>query len=387
MSDQEMQFADPDWKPTRPLDKNKAQQEQDVYTPQPINVESQEQQKWQSSVPPSDYREGYAGSGPQIPPSEKIGYSGNNSYRDAWPQDAGAGQFKQPRARRRGRGSWFWIIIALIILGLMSGGFGSAFRGRVVPFDGGGFSFPQKSVAETHTYATGTQPTIVINDVSGDIQVHTGDVSGVTVQTTKQTDSFGNPNNEQIKYLPSPDGNTITITVTGGDGSVNFDVTVPSTSNLNLQTNSGDIDAEGINGQISMSTGSGNVTATNDVLSGSSNLSTASGDITAKQDQLAGPVVLHTDSGNITFDGGIASSGDYQFTTGSGDINASFNSNTALDVNASTDNGSINSQISTVSVQSNDPGATASGQIGSPNNSTKLTLKTGDGSINLNSTP
>ena len=387
MSDQEMQFADPDWKPSRPLDKNKAQQERVESAPQGINVEPQEQQKWQSSVPLSGYQEGYTGSGSQIPPAEKIAYPGANSYRNTGPYNISAGQFKQPRARRGGRSSWFWIIIALIILGLMSGGFGSAFRGRVVPFDGGGFSFPQKSVADTHTYATGTQPTIVINDANGNIQVNAGGgSSSVDVQATTQADGFGNPNKEQVSYNRSADGNTITINFTSQDGSTDFNVTVPNHSNLRLQTNSGDIDVEGINGQISMSTDSGNVTATNDILSGSSNLSTASGNITAKQDQLAGPAVLHTDSGNITFDGSINARGDYQFTTGSGDIDANLNSSTALDVNASTDNGSITSNIQSVPVHKNDPGATASGQIGSSNTAAKLTLKTSNGGINLNNT-
>ncbi|HEX6484268.1 MAG TPA: DUF4097 family beta strand repeat-containing protein [Ktedonobacteraceae bacterium] len=386
MSDQEMQFADPDWKPTRPLDKNKAQQEQEVYTPQPINVESQEQQKWQSSVPLSDYQEGYSGSDPQIPPAEKIGYPGPGSYRDTAPNSIGGGQFGQPQARRRGRRPWFWIIIALIILGLMSGGFGSVFPRKGNPIDRG-FGFPQKAFTETRTFATGTQPTIVINDASGDVQVHTADASSVTVQATKQTDGFGNPNNEQVSYIPSPDGNTLTINTNGGSGSVNFDVAVPSTSNLKLVTSSGNITVDGINGQISMSTGSGAVTATNDIFTGSATLSTGSGDITAKQDQLNGPATLQTGSGNITFDGGITGSGDYQFTTGSGDIDASFNSSTALDINASTDNGSITSNVQSVPAQNNDPGGTANGYIGSPHNSIKLTLKTGDGSINLNSTP
>jgi hypothetical protein len=362
MSDQEMQFADPDWKPTRPLDKNKAQQEQEVYTPQPINIEPQESQKWQSSVPLSDYNDGYTGSGPQVPPAQKIEYPGVNSYRDTGPNNISAGQFRQPRARRRGRSSWFWIIIALIIFGLMSGGFGSAFREKNFPFDGGGFGFPQKSVADTRTFATGTQPTIVINDASGGIQVHTGDTSGVTVQTTKQIDGPGNPNREQVSYNQS--GDTITIN-TGQDGSADFNVTVPNNSNLQLHTNSGDIDVEGINGQISMSTGSGN--------------------IIARQDQLNGSSTLRTDSGNVTFDGGITGSGDYQFTSGSGNIDANLNSSTTVDVNASTDTGSITSNVQSVHVQNNDPGATASGYIGSPNNSTKLTLKTGDGPINLNS--
>ena len=387
MSDQEMQFADPDWKPSRPIDKNKAQQEQVESAPQGINVEPQEQQKWQSSVPLSGYQEGYTGSGSQIPPAEKIGYPGANSYRNTGPYNISAGQFKQPRARRRGRSSWFWIIIALIILGLMSGGFGSAFRGKDFPFDRGSGS--QNTTTETRTFTvSNNQPTIVINDANGNIQVNAGGgSSSVDVQATTQADGFGNPNKGQVSYNQSPDGNTITIKFTSQDGSADFNVTVPNHSNLRLQTSSGDIDVEGINGQISMSTDSGNVTATNDILSGSSNLSTASGNITAKQDQLAGPAVLHTDSGNITFDGSINARGDYQFTTGSGNIDANLNSSTALDVNASTDNGSITSNIQSVPVHKNDPGATASGQIGSSNTAAKLTLKTSNGWINLNNTP
>jgi DUF4097 and DUF4098 domain-containing protein YvlB len=211
------------------------------------------------------------------------------------------------------------------------------------------------------------QPTIIINDKSGNIQVRTGDSSGnVDVQAIKQSDGFGNPKNEQVSYNRSLDGSTLTINFNDRGGSVDFNVTVPNNVNVQLKTSSGNVDVEGVSGQILMTTGSGNITATNDIFTGSTTLSTGSGD--------------------ITFDGGITGTGDYQFTTGNGEIDANLTSGTALDINASTDNGSINSQVSTVSVQNNDPGATASGHIGSPNNSTKLTLKTGEGSINLNNT-
>src|SRR5258706_3888104 len=182
----------------------------------------------------------------------------------------------------------------------------------------------------------------------------------------KKSDGFGNPKNEQLSYNRSLDGSTLTINFNDGGGSVDFNVTVPNNVNVQLKTSSGNVDVEGVSGQILMTTGSGNITATNDIFTGSTTLSTGSGD--------------------ITFDGGITGTGDYQFTTGNGEIDANLTSGTALDINAATDNGSINSQVSTVSVQNNDPGATASGHIGSPNNSTRLTLKTGEGSINLNNT-
>lgn len=384
MSDQEMQFADPDWKPTRPLDKNKAPQEQEVYNPRPINAENQEQRRQQTPTSLPDYQEGYAGPGAKLPPPGQTEYPFPGSYGGTAPQGIGPAPFRQQQARRRGRSPWLWIIIAIIIIGFMSGGFGSAFGGRSSPFRDFG---PQNSVTETRAFPlSNNQPTIIINDASGNIEVHSGSSSGgVTVQTIKQADGFGNPKDEQVSYTPGPGGNSLTIDFAGGNGSVDFNVTVPDNSNLNLQTNSGDITVDGINGQISMSTRSGDITATNDTFSGSAKLTTDSGAITAKQDQLNGPTTLSTGSGDITFDGAINSSGNYQFTTSSGNIDATLSGNTGLEVNASTENGTVTSGVSTVSVQNSDSGDTANGYIGSPNSSTQLILKTSDGSINLNS--
>ncbi len=398
MNDQEMQFADPDWKPTRPLNTNKAAQEQETDTPQPINSGSQEQQQWQAPPPIRDYQDGYAGPGQQMPPEQKLEYPNtDSSYQYVPPNNASGIPYRQ-QARRRGRSPWLWIIIAIIILGFMSGGFGKAFQG---------FG-PQKSVTETQTFTVSNLPTIIIDDLNGNVHVQSSGSSGsVNVQAIKQTDSLGNPNNENVKYAPSPDGNTITISFDGQGGSVDFNVTVPDSSNLQLQTSSGDVSVEGINGQISMSTdsgnitaandsfsnsaslttGSGDITATNDTFSGSSKLGTGSGDITARQDHLAGPATLQTDSGGITFEGDITGSGNYQFTSGSGDINTTFSGNTALVVNASTDNGTITSNIPTVSAQNNDSGGTASGYVGSSSSSAQLTLKTNDGDIHVNTQP
>lgn len=374
MNDQEMQFADPDWQPTRPLDKSKASQEQEVDTPQPINSASQAQQQWQTPPPLHDYQDGYSGSDPQVPPAQKLEYPRTSPYNYTAPNNVTGIPYRQ-QTRRRGRSPWLWVIIAIIIFGFMSGGFGSAFRG---------FGF-QNSVTEAKTFIVRNQPTIIIKDLSGNIQVHTGDTRSVNVQAVKQADGFGNPKNEQVSYNQS--GDTITIDFENRGGSVDFNVTVPSTSNLQLQTNSDSIDVEGVTGQISMSSDSGDITATNDTFSGSTSLTTGSGDINAKQDQLTGPTTLKTDSGDITFDGTITGNGNSQFTTGSGGIDATLSGSPAVTVNASTDSGSIDSNAPTVNVQNNDSGGTASGYIGSSNASTQLTLKTGSGDIHINTQP
>jgi hypothetical protein len=382
MSDQEMQFADPDWKPTQPLDKNKAPQEQEVYTPQPINVEPQEQQRRQTPTPVPDYQEGYIGSGAKLPPVQPTEYPLPGSYRDTAPQGTSAEQFKQRPSRGRGRRPWLWIIIAIIILGFMSGGFGSAFGGRGSPFRVG----PQNSVTEPQTFTvSNNQPTIIINDASGNIQVHSGNSSGsVNVQAVKQADGFGNPNDEHVTYNRSPDGSSLEIDFTGGRGSVDFNVTVPDNSNVKLQTNSGDIDVEGISGQMSLTTNSGDIHANDDAVSGNSTLTTQDGNIEMARDTLSGNPKINTSSGDITFGGSIDSSGTYQFKTNDGSIGVTLPENPGFHVDATTNSGSIDSEFPQVQVQdTNSGGHAAHSDVGGSIPGARIILDTNDGSINL----
>jgi hypothetical protein len=383
MSDQEMQFADPDWKPTRPLDKNKAPQEQEVYTPQPINAEAQEQQQWQTAAPHPDYQEGYIGSGAKLPPSGQTGYAGAGSYRDTAPQGISGAPFRQQRARRRGRSPWLrgrspwlWIIIAIIIIGFMSGGFGSAFRG---------FGF-QNSVTKTQAFiVSNNQPTIIINDASGNIQVHSGSSSGsVNVQTIKQANGFGNPNDEQVTYNKSPDGSSLKIDFTRGSGSVDFNVTVPDNSNVQLQTSSGNIDVEGVSGQMSLTTDSGEIHANNDTVSGNSTLTTRDGTIEMARDTLSGNPTINTSSGEITFGGSIDSTGTYQFKTDRGSIDVTLPENPGFHVDATTNSGSIDSEFPQVQAQDTASGGQAAhSDVGGSAPGAKIILDTNDGSINL----
>jgi Toastrack DUF4097 len=383
MSDQEMQFADPDWKPTRPLDKNKAPQEQEVYTPQPINVEPQEQQQWQTAAPLPDYQEGYIGSGAKLPPTQQTEYPGSGSYRDTAPQGISGAPYRQQQARRRGRSPWLWIIIAIIIIGFMSGGFGSAFGGRGSPFRGFG---PQNSVTETRAFTvSNNQPTIIINDLSGNIQVHSGGSSGsVTVQAIKQADGFGNPNDEHVNYKPSPDGNTITINFSGQEGSVDFNVTVPDNSSVQLHTDSGNMDVEGVSGQMLLTTNSGNIHANGDTVSGNSTLTTQDGNIEMTHDMLSGNPTISTSSGDITFSGSIDSTGTYQIKTDNGSIDVTLPENPGFHVDATTNSGSIDSEFPQVHVQDTDSsGQAAHSDVGGSAPGARIILDTNDGSINL----
>jgi hypothetical protein len=334
MSNQEMQFADPDWKPSQKLVTKTGAPEQETYNPQPINADQRGQ-----------YQEKIA------PPQQDI-YAGLPPYAGTAPQQPAGGQYGQRQYRRRARGPLFWIILAFIIISLMGGGFGSAFNRGFGPPDFGRMGQFHRIAsivepAQNFTVSSISPPTVVINGDSGIINVNTSpDATSVFVQDTKNPGTFGNANNIQV--TSSQNGNTITTNVQdNGQGSVDFQVTVPQGADLQLTTNSGDISIDGVT--------------------------------------LSGTSTITTESGEINFNGAIAPSGTAQFTTSSGTIDLTMPADSAFRLNASTISGSMNTaDFPSVKVQTNNQGGTqATGNVGAGGQGATVTLNTDSGDINL----
>ena len=351
MSNQEMQFADPDWKPSQQLDTNNIPQDQEVYTPQPINTDYREQNKWGSAPSSSPQQEGYTGLRPYAGPVSGQMQGGN---------------IRQRPYSRRGRGPWFWIILAFIVISLISGGshFGNGFGDGNGPGFGHNPFNQQQMMGKPITYSVTGQPTIVINDPNGNVTVTVGQSnSDVNIQPVNGNNFFGNPSNLPVTSSQSPDGNTINInTQDSGQGSVDLNVVVPQNTILQLQTESGDINVSGVDGQMTLITTNGGIDASNDVLSGSSTITTNTGD--------------------IHFDGTISKGGNYQFSTSSGTINVALPSSPAFHVVATTNSGSIDIP----GVQNHSSGTQVSGDVGanSPVQGTNMTIKSDSGDIHLN---
>ena len=142
-----------------------------------------EQQEWQSSQQNvnTDPRE-QQGYGPQpglIDPGEKI----------------------QPIPRRRR--PWLWIIGALVIIALLGSGVQAGLRSII------------NTSSETHIYTVSALPTLVLNDDTGAVTIHTGGAnSQVIIQATKHFQSFGSA--PAVQY--SKDDNTINATVQNHNG-------------------------------------------------------------------------------------------------------------------------------------------------------------------------
>jgi hypothetical protein len=350
MSNQEMQFADPDWKPSQKLDAKTGTQEQETFIPEPINADSRG--RWNT------------------PPPRQEMYTGLPPYAGATPQQPVRGQYRQGPYRRGGRGIWFWVILAFIIISLMGGGFGSVFR-SVDRFGGPPFNGPQSIVESPRVFNVSGVPTVVINDDNGTVIVQSSDnPKSVTVQDTKIASPFDGPNNSQVISSLGSDGNTLIVTVqNSGQGSVALNVMVPQGTSLQLNTSSGDITVDGVSGQVALQTDSGNVNATNDTFSGTSTVKTNSGDVSLNQTTLSNAATISTQSGNINF---------------------TVPANPAFHLNASTNSGTINTpDFPSVKQTNNQAGTQATGNVGtaSQGQGATVTLNTDSGDINLNQGP
>jgi Toastrack DUF4097 len=297
-------------------------------------------------------------------PSQYPPYTRQNYY-------AGPGQqpyYGPPYAPpRRGHSPWPWIVLAVFLVLVFTWIVGMFFS--TVGFNFTGYT---NSVTETpRHFAVSATPTVVINNDIGSIHVQSGGAeSDVTIQATKHAGPGSNVNDVQISYSQNSSANTITVNVDRTSNvsffnspSVDFQVTVPNNASLELKTNTGGLDVNGVSGRMSVRSNTGSVEVRDGVLSSGS--------------------ILNSNTGSITFKGSTNKTGSYQFTTNTGSINVTLPASSAFHLDASTDTGSITSDFPGVYVQHpNFTGAVAHSDVGSSPQAT-ITMTTNTGSINL----
>ena len=335
MGDQEMQFADPAWQPPQ----QRATQQQEP-SPQPVNMGTYEQPRWQEASSPQQSEEPYAHIG---------------SYTDGYRAQSSSGIPLRTGQQKR-RSPWLWIVLALIIFSLLGG----AFRMNVdhpSRFPDVRMTDHFKPDGNAQQYQVGVHPTIVITDPNGSITVNTGGRSGyVTVQT------LGRDQESVPSGTYNSSENSLQIAVDKSPWSqTDLEVTVSDEADLVIQTNSGDIDVTGVNGQV--------------------NLNSDSGTITLSQVSLAGNSSVSTNSGDIRFDGAIGPNGSYQFQSESGSVDVTLPPDTSFHADVTTKSGSFNSDFPEVNSQPAD--GNISGDVGDPPRANVM-IKTDSGSINLN---
>jgi hypothetical protein len=275
-----------------------------------------------------------------------------------------------PGRRRRGR--WFWLALTLGVLLSLYGVIGAI--GGILG-----------TVRERRFFVVGNHPTIILNDYKGFIDIQAGSSGQVSIVADKEA-LFGSTST-QIHYTDNTVNDTITITVDPGSSStilnehrVEFYLTVPSQTNLEIKTGRGDIIEENVSGIINLSTNSGTIST--DSANGAMTFHTDSGSINLEDVNLTGSSTFQTDSGSITFSGSLDRNGTYLFKTDNGSVSLTLPHDVNMQISAKTDSGAIHSDFPDINVQNSYAGGQVIGAVGSAPYA-QVTIQTDNGSITL----
>jgi hypothetical protein len=174
-------------------------------------------------------------------------------------------------------------------------------------------------------------PNVTVTTGSGNVHLHPGSASQVHIVAHLHSShgwmSGGSDVDSRIQQIVSnppidQSGNDITIGERHNYNdlyrniSIDYDITLPASSNISAVSGSGDVEIQNVGATIKAQTGSGNVNATG--IQGAATLGTGSGDIVLNQTG-PGDVKAETGSGSIKLQG---LSGALKASTGSGDIEA-----------------------------------------------------------------
>jgi hypothetical protein len=212
-----------------------------------------------------------------------------------------------------------------------------------------------------------------LHNIIGDVQVTGGAGRTVQVTATKKEGRHGDPGDVTIETIELSDGVALCVRYPGtgerrkngegetgknpcstrgswnnnerNDTQINFTVRVPAGLILRLGTVSGDLLANNLEGELDLTSVSGDVRldgGRGQVVS----LETVSGDVDLL-DVRAREVSGHTVSGEVTFRGPVLDGGSYDFSTTSGDITVGLPERPNATLSAATFSGRFSSDLGT----------------------------------------
>ncbi|MGB8347214.1 MAG: DUF4097 family beta strand repeat-containing protein [Ktedonobacteraceae bacterium] len=372
------------------------------------------------------------------PRSYEEGYSGLNE-RDFWSGEDEKLRPKQKNQKNMGgllallallcaafiAGSLFgviliWLTWVVVIVLIIAGLVALATNWRVV-------TIPMP----TRAFQIMEHARLVINNGAGSVSIRRGEEDTVSVAATKRASGIGiDAERMQINYTQQ--GDTLDISshmawslLQFGLRAVDFEITVPSNCDIQLQNGSGRvavqetsgvirvrtggggvqardlqgqimmktggglIEASNLQGQIMMKTGGGRIEASNlqgqlELRSGGSRImlrnargqltvQTGGGRVEVSQAALSGESSVGTGGGAIIFDGSLDALGSYKFQTGGGAITIGLPADAAFSLDARTGGGRVHNEFG---------GNEAGNGPRAP-----LELKTGGGTIHIKKIP
>jgi hypothetical protein len=191
-------------------------------------------------------------------------------------------------------------------------------------------------------FEVGPQSELKIDSFSGNILVRGQEGTTITVRARRIASSRAITESDLtiVHY-----GRRLSVGSEAGPGGmapVELDVTVPRDCSVEAETTSGEIDIEGVRGQVKVDSASGNVTCRD--LGGSLEGETASGNLHLERSHLRG-FDLETASGNLRLETTFQAGEQYRIETASGDVDLRFPAGAGATVRVETASGEIECRL------------------------------------------
>ncbi|QBD79902.1 hypothetical protein EPA93_29550 [Ktedonosporobacter rubrisoli] len=245
-----------------------------------------------------------------------------------------------PRQRKSiFRRLWLPICIVVLLLGIWS----VAQNGLIV----------KHSELPVRSFTLANHGTLRFDGGAGNLRIHGEPGNSIVVHATSNVIGLQAPEITEAQVSYSQDGNAVAIRSQDSSGLlgvryIDFDITVPTALDMDLEVGSGNIDISNLKGNLAIKTGSGNLQAR--AINGQDAFSSGSGNIVVEQGQVSGRTMLKSGSGNIRLDAALDPSGSYELSTGSGNITLALPANSSFHLNASTDSGNLNNAFGSTDV-------------------------------------
>lgn len=199
-----------------------------------------------------------------------------------------------------------WIIVAVVVLVIACcctfvaavGAFGW-FTSRYADVEVEPFDLDGLNVARIEeTFEVSAVPTLDITNFAGTVTIRSGEGELVRIAATKKAPSVNKLDRIEVGMSEANDRVTIKTKkfFDKGNASVDLEITAPPGSRVKVNNGAGEVDVQGITGQIDIHSGAGEVSV----------------------HRAEGPVQVDLGAGQITYEG--APKGDCRFQSGAGEI-------------------------------------------------------------------
>lgn len=218
-----------------------------------------------------------------------------------------------------------WIVVALVVVGTLlccciaAGAAGIAAYLTAVPtVREGGIGRVEERTEQT--FDVGGAPMLEVDTFAGSIRVRAGSGGEIRVTTTKQAGNSTQLDDISVDVAGTEDGVRVSTSAPSyatGLRAVDVELMVPPDARLRVETGGGNVEVDGVVGEIEAHTGAGNIEVEDGA--GPVNLDTGAGEVAYNGDP-EGRCVFSTGAGNVTLRLPAALEAEVELHTGIGNI-------------------------------------------------------------------